>query len=143
MVPIRNKPLFPLRVFYDGSCYVCSTEIVHYLAQDHGGKLQAVDISAPGFDPELYGLSLAACINELHAIDGCGRIYRGVEAFWAIWQAFPAATMYGLMGTIITLPLINPAARLLYKGFARIRKYLPKRHTCSSGSCRIDGKNIR
>lgn len=143
MVPIRNKPLFPLRVFYDGSCYVCSTEIEHYLGLDHRGKLLAVDISAPGFDPGSYGLTLAACMNELHVIDDSGRIYRGVEAFWAIWQAFPAVTAYGLMGTIITMPLVNPVARLLYKGFASVRRYLPKRHTCSSGNCRADGQGHR
>jgi hypothetical protein len=42
------------------------------------------------------------------------------------------------MGTLIALPLLNPLARLCYRGFARIRRYLPKRHRdCASGSCRI------
>lgn len=131
-----NKPDFPMRVFYDGSCYVCATEIEHYLKEDHAGRLLAVDISAPDFDPEPFRISLDAFMYELHAIDMNGRIYRGVEAFWAIWQAFPASTVYGIMGAIITMPLINPAARLLYNGFARIRPYLPKRHNCSSGTCR-------
>jgi predicted DCC family thiol-disulfide oxidoreductase YuxK len=136
------KPNFPLRVFYDGSCFVCSTEIEHYLGQDHGGKLLGVDISTQDFDAGLFGMPLDEFMFELHAIDSCDRVYRGVEAFWAIWQAFPAATVYGLMGAIITMPLVNPAARLLYRGFARIRRYLPKRHTCSSGTCRIDGKKL-
>lgn len=136
------KPNFPLRVFYDGSCFVCSTEIEHYLGLDHGGKLQGVDVSAQDFDTEPFGIPLDEFMFELHAIDSGDRIYRGVEAFWAIWQAFPAATVYGFMGAIITMPLVNPAARLLYKGFARIRRYLPKRHTCSNGTCRIDGKNL-
>lgn len=138
-----NKPVFPIKVFYDGSCFVCSTEIEHYLGLDHGGKLLAVDISTADFDPELFGISLGAFMSELHAIDTSGRIYRGVEAFWAIWQAFPPATVYGLLGAIITMPLVNRAARLLYKGFARIRRYLPKRHTCRGGTCRIDGKSHR
>ena len=135
-----KKPNFPLRVFYDGSCSVCAAEIEHYLGQDLGGKLLAVDISAPEFDPEPFGLPLAAFMYELYAIDSNGRMYRGVEAFWAIWQAFPAATVYGLLGAIITLPLVNPAARLLYKGFARVRRYLPKKHNCGSGTCSVDGK---
>lgn len=137
-----NKPVFPLRVFYDGSCSVCAAEIKHYLGQEHGGKLLAVDISAPGFAPEPFGLSLAACMDELHAIDSRGRVYRGVEAFWAIWQAFPAVAVYGLLGAIVTMPLVNPVARLLYRGVARVRRYLPKSHTCSSGTCRIDGKDL-
>ncbi len=135
-----NVPDFPLRVYYDGSCYVCATEIKHYLDRDHGGRLAGIDISDPDFDPEPLQIPLGVLMYELHAIDRNGRIYRGVEAFRAIWQAFPAATVYGIMGTFITLPLVNPVARLLYQGFARIRRYLPKRHSCNSGTCSIDGK---
>jgi predicted DCC family thiol-disulfide oxidoreductase YuxK len=141
IVLIADKPDFPIRVFYDGSCSVCAAEIEHYLSKDHGGRLQAVDISAPDFDPDPFRIPLSAFMYELHALDRCDRIYRGVEAFWAIWQAFPASTMYGVMGSIITMPLVNPLACLLYKGFARIRPFLPKRHKCRAGTCRIDSKN--
>lgn len=134
------KPDFPLRVFYDGSCSICATEIGHYLRMDHGERLQAVDISSPKFAPESFHIPLTAFMYELHAIDNTGRAYKGVEAFWAIWQAFPASTLYGMLGAIITFPLINSLARLFYKGFARIRPYLSKRHNCSSGSCRADKK---
>ena len=137
---MQNKPNFPIRMFYDGSCTVCAAEIEHYLGQDHGGRLLGMDISAPDFDPEPFGIPLAAFMYELYAIDSSDRIFRGVEAFWAIWQAFPAATVYGIMAAVITMPLVNPVARLLYKGFARIRRYLPKRHNCSSGTCQFDGK---
>lgn len=140
LIPMPTKPRFPIRIFYDGSCSVCATEIEHYLRQDHGGKLLAVDISAPGFDPEPHHITLDAFMYELHAIDQRGEIYRGVEAFWAIWQAFPASTVNGVMGAIINMPVVNPVARLLYKGFARIRPYLPKRHDCDSGTCRIGRK---
>lgn len=133
-----NKPEFPLRVFYDGSCLVCATEIEHYLARNHEGRLQAIDISAPDFDPVPLRIPLDSFMYELHAIDNKSRLYRGVEAFWAIWQAFPASTLYGILGAVITMPAVNPVARLFYKGFARIRPYLPKRHSCKSGTCRID-----
>jgi predicted DCC family thiol-disulfide oxidoreductase YuxK len=97
-----------------------------------------IDISAPDFKPEMYNISLPVFMYELHVIDRQGHIYTGVEAFWAIWQAFPASTLYGLMGTLITLPGINLLARFGYQGFARIRKYLPKRKNgCAGGSCRI------
>lgn len=135
------KPHFPIRVFYDGSCSVCATEIEHYLRQDHNGRLLAVDISARDFDPEPYCISLDAFMYELHVIDTRGVIYRGVEAFWAIWQAFPASTLYGALGILINIPVVNSVARLLYKGFARFRIYLPKRPVCDSESCRIGRKN--
>jgi predicted DCC family thiol-disulfide oxidoreductase YuxK len=132
-----KQPEFPIRIFYDGACVVCATEIEHYLRRDRDGRLVAMDISSPDFDPDEYQISSADFMYELHVIDRNGTIYRGVEAFWAIWQAFPASTVYGLMGAIVTAPVLNPIARLLYQGFARIRPYLPKRHDCTSGTCTI------
>jgi predicted DCC family thiol-disulfide oxidoreductase YuxK len=136
-----NTPTFPITVFYDGTCTVCAAEIEHYRRKDHEGRLVLINISSPDFKPELYSISLQAFMYELHVIDRKGKVYKGIEAFWAIWQAFPAATLYGTMGTLISLPGINPLARLCYKGFARIRKYLPKTSTeCANGACRI-GRN--
>jgi predicted DCC family thiol-disulfide oxidoreductase YuxK len=133
-----NSPHFPVRVFYDGSCSVCAAEIEHYLSQNHGGRLTAIDIRASDFDPTPFGISLEVFMYELHVIDRSDKVYRGVEAFWAIWQAFPASTLYWGLGTIVTMPLINPLARLFYKWFARFRRFLPKRHNCRDGACRID-----
>lgn len=131
-------PKFPLRVYYDGSCIVCSTEIEHYSRMDHAGHLILVDVSARGFDPASLGITLDEFMYQMHVIDQGGTVYRNVEAFWAIWQAYPASSLYGLLGSLITLPVINHIARLCYKGFARIRKYLPKRgNACSTGTCRI------
>jgi predicted DCC family thiol-disulfide oxidoreductase YuxK len=134
-----QKPEFPMRVFYDGNCIVCAREMTHYRRQDRHGRLLLVDISAADFDARRYGIPLTAFMEQLHVIDARGRIYRGVEGFWAIWQAFPNVTLYGLLGRMITLPIINSCARLGYRGFARLRRYLPKkRRDCTSASCHID-----
>lgn len=131
-------PDFPIQVFYDGSCSICATEIERYKQRDQDGRLIPVDISAPGFDPAPFGIPLAEFMFQMHAIDRNGRVFRGVEAFWAIWQAFPSSSLPGLCGKLIMLPLVNPLARLCYRMFARVRNYLPKRRNdCSSGSCRI------
>lgn len=135
-----KSPRFPLRVFYDGSCIVCATEIEHYLKKDHDDKLVAVDISSPNFDPAPYRISLADFMHQLHAIDQDGLVFKGVDSFWAIWQAFPSSTIYGLMGRIIQLPLVNQLARIGYWLFARVRPYLPKRHQCDNGTCSIHHK---
>jgi predicted DCC family thiol-disulfide oxidoreductase YuxK len=134
---VSTQPEFPIRIFYDGSCIVCSKEIEHYLRQNHGGRLVAVNIKSSDFNPDPFRIARETFMYELHVIDKAGTVYRGVEAFWAIWQAFPFSSIYGLMGEIITMPVINQIARLLYKGFARIRPYLPKRHVCDSGTCNI------
>jgi predicted DCC family thiol-disulfide oxidoreductase YuxK len=133
-----TTPKFPLRVFYDGSCSLCASEVERYERKDRDGRLILMDISAPAFDPAPFRISLAEFMYQMHAIDRGGRVFRGVEAFWAIWQAFPSSTLLGLCGILISLPLVNPLARLGYRIFAGIRGYLPKRRRdCSSGSCRI------
>jgi predicted DCC family thiol-disulfide oxidoreductase YuxK len=133
-----TKPEFPLRVYYDGACILCSSEVERYGRMDRDGCLILVDISIPEFDPAPLGITLDEFMFQMHVIDRSGRVYRNIEAFWAIWQAFPASTLLGLLGKLITLPLVNPVARLCYRCFARIRRYLPKRtDVCSGGTCRI------
>ncbi len=135
---MKDGPVFPLRIFYDGSCSVCASEVERYGRKDRDGRLILVDISDPGFDPLPFGITLAEFMYQMHAIDQGGRVFRGVDAFWAIWQAFPSSTLIGLCGSLITLPLIHPVARLCYRMFASIRRFLPKRRNdCSGGSCRI------
>jgi len=133
-----SMPAFPLRLFYDGSCSICATEVERYGRMDRDGRLILADISAPDFDPAPFGITRAEFMYQMHAIDRNNRVFRGVEAFWAIWQAFPTSTVLGLCGKLIMLPLVNPAARLCYRMFAGIRGYLPKRRNGrSDGSCRI------
>jgi predicted DCC family thiol-disulfide oxidoreductase YuxK len=133
-----QKPEFPVRIFYDGSCSVCATEIERYGRRDREGRLELVDVSDPAFDPAPLGITLDEFMYQMHVIDRRGRVYRNVEAFWAIWQAFPASTLLGFLGKLITLPGVHAVARLCYRIFARTRKYLPKRRdNCSTGSCRI------
>ena len=133
-------PRFPLKVFYDGSCIVCAAEIELYLRKDHGDRLVAIDISSPDFEPAPYRISLTEFMHQLYAIDQDGQVFKGIDSFWAIWQAFPTSTIYGIMGRVIQLPLVNRLARIGYWLFARVRPYLPKRHQCESGTCRIHQK---
>ena len=76
-----RAPRFPLKVFYDGSCIVCATEIEHYLRKDHGEKLVAIDIISPDFDPVPYQISLTDFMHQLHAIDQDGQVFTGDDSF--------------------------------------------------------------
>ncbi len=137
---MASSPSFPLRVFYDGACPLCSREIEHYHRRDRQGWIVPVDISAPDFDPAPFDIPLASFMHELHAIDRLGEVYRGVDAFRAIWQAFPDVGLYRALAVIVALPVVNPLARLGYRGFARMRPYLPgRRAACAAGHCRIGG----
>jgi predicted DCC family thiol-disulfide oxidoreductase YuxK len=132
---MRLEPEFPLKVFYDGSCSACALQIEEYGRKDREGRLVLIDISAPGFNPAMYGLTLAELMHQMHAIDRAGNIYRGTEALWALWQAFPSLTLQRLLGGFIVLPGVSLLARLGYWCFARIRKYLPGRNraVCNLG----------
>jgi len=138
---MSGTPAYPLKIFYDGSCSVCSMEMAVYRDKEHAGRLVFVDISDPGFDPVPYGITLDEFMHEMHAIDRENRVFRGVDAFRAIWQAFPASSIYGLLGALIALPGVHLLARSAYWCFARIRKYLPAtRQACRDGTCKI-GRN--
>jgi len=126
---MKERPVFPLTVFYDGACIVCAREMARYRAMDREGRLLFVDVSVPEFDPAPYGMGRDEFMAQMHAMDSEGRVYRAVDAFRAIWQAFPASTLCRLLGTVIALPGINSLARRGYALFARYR------HKCN---CRTD-----
>lgn len=133
---MAEPPIFPLTVFYDGSCVVCSREMERYRHKAHGGRLEFVDISAPDFEPLRYGRGREEFMRQLHVYDAKGRLFLGVDAFPAIWQALPGSG-YRILGGLIRLPGIHPLAILGYKVFAGLRRYLPKRGgACSGDTCR-------
>ncbi|GAM08645.1 putative protein [Geobacter sp. OR-1] len=129
---------YPVQVFYDGSCSLCTAKMAFYREKEKKGRLVFVDISAPSFDATLYDMPLAAFMYEMHAIDRWGEVYRGVDAFRVIWQALPSSLWYGLLGTLVSLPGIHFLARLVYRTIAGMRKLLPKSHgACPDGTCSL------
>jgi len=135
-----ESPRFPLRLFYDGACSVCSAEMEHYRRKAHEGKLIFIDISDADFDPAPCGFTQEELMAQMHAMDASGRVYKNVDAFWAIWKAFPEKPLYRLLAATIRLPLVHPAGHLAYRLFARYRKYLPKRRSCGDGRCDLHGR---
>ena len=130
---------FPLQIFYDGNCVVCSTEMENYRKRNPENRLQFIDISVEDFDPEHYGKSQADFLAQLHVRDAAGDYYTGVDAFVTIWQAYPSGSLYRLFSAMIGLPGINLVSRFGYKVFARYRHLLPKRgQDCDSGTCSLN-----
>lgn len=132
---MEKKPVFPLTVFYDGSCGICAAEMQHYREKNPGGRLVFVDISDPSFEPKRYGRTRQEFMAQMHAMDAEGSLFRGVDAFAAIWAAFPDP-LYRFLGGVIRLPVMHLLARLGYSLFARFRRYLPRTAPrCDSTSC--------
>lgn len=126
---------YPLTIFYDGSCGVCSTEITYYRSiADH--RVNFVNIAGADFKAEAYGKTADEFQAKLHARDADGQYFTGVEAFRRLWEALPSP-FYPLLSSIVGLPGIHFASRLGYSVFARYRHLLP---SSSSNSCQIFNK---
>ena len=120
----QRHPVFPLTVFYDGSCPVCSREMAHYRELDRACRLRFIDISAPSFDGEAWGLGEADLMKVLHAQDASGRIYRGVDAFRALWLGLPSL-FYRRLSRLLGLPGLHLLTIVGYRLFSRLRHLLP------------------
>ncbi len=130
--------MFPLEIFYDGSCLVCSAEMARYRERNEQGRLQFIDISSPDFIAGNYGKTQDEFMARLHVRDSEGRFFTGVDAFMMIWQAYPDCSPYRLLSAVIGLPGLNLLARGGYTLFARYRHLLPDaRKGCRGGTCDI------
>lgn len=132
--PTDFKKNQKLSLLYDGECPFCKREI-SWMAK-HNGKNQLAfeDITAPNFDPSVYGLTQAEVMGVIHGIRDDGRIIKKVEVF---------VEAYRLLGFVwlvrpLTWPLIRTVANFAYEIFARYRVPLGKifgRVTCTSTRC--------
>ena len=122
---------YPLTVFYDGACGVCSREMEHY-SKVADQRVRFVDIAAVDFNAEDYGRSSDDFQRELHVCDADGCFYTGIEAFRKLWETLPSP-LYPLLSLTVGLPGVNLAARTGYAIFARYRHLLPsnKKNVCT------------
>lgn len=134
MMPIT----YPLTVFYDGACGVCSTEIRYYRSIADQ-RIRFVDIAADGFDAKSFGKTLGEFQEKLHAQDADGQFFTGVEAFRRLWEGLPSP-FYPLLSGFVGLPGIHLAARCGYAVFARYRHLLPASHASSCPIARDHSK---
>ena len=127
---------YPLTLFYDGACGVCSTEIRYYRSIADQ-RLKFVNIASADFDAEAFGKTIDEFQEKLHARDADGHYYAGVEAFRRLWEALPS-TFYPLLSSFVGLPGIHLSARAGYAVFARYRHLLP---SSRATSCQVFNKH--
>lgn len=118
------RPQYPLTVFYDGSCPICSGQMADYRERTTAAVLRFVDISRPEFDASRYGRSRRQFMKMLHLMDAGGRFYVGVDALRLLWAALPD-TPYRMLAALLGLPGIHLLARIGYRLLAPWRHYLP------------------
>ena len=147
---------YPLTLFYDGACPVCSLEMDHLRERSRDGRLVFVDIAAPGFDAARYGATLDAMNAEIHGLLPDGSMLRGVEV---LRRAYAAAGLGWVLQPTGWAPFA-PLAEAAYRLFARHRRRIsrcaaPLIHAvrarraertmrrmarCRGGACEVDGR---
>ncbi len=117
---------YPLSIFFDGACGVCSTEISYYRSIADQ-RVEFVDIAAIDFDAGAFAKTIGEFQEQLHARTADGQYFTGVEAFRQLWEALPSP-FYPLLSTVVGLPGLHLSARAGYALFARFRHLIPARH---------------
>ena len=113
---------YPLKIFYDASCPVCALEMDQLRARDPGGRLELVDMSAPGFDASCHGFAHADLDAAIHAVRPDGSVVRGMPV---LRLAYQAAGLGWLLRPTAVGPL-RPVFDAAYRVFARNRKSISR-----------------
>lgn len=148
-----EAPLYPLTIYFDGSCQLCSAEIENLRLRDLQGRLRFVDCSPADFASPVPGADRAALMNVIHGVGAEGQVLRAVDLFEAAYRAV------GLpwVSRLLVHPLIRPLADRVYPWVVRNRYRLPRgliqglferaarraaqraaaQPRCTDGSCRL------
>lgn len=145
---------YPLTLFYDAACPVCSLEMDHLRERCRDGRLVFVDIAQPGFDAAAHGATFEAMDAEIHGRCADGRMLRGVEVLRLAYDAAGigwalAPTGWGPLRPLFDAgyrvfarhrrPISRAAAPLIAAiRAARARRQASRMRDCRDGACDID-----
>lgn len=136
-----TTPAYPLTIYFDASCAICSAEMGALKARDAAGRLQLVDCSPADFagGPAPREALMAA----IHVSDAEGKVHVGVPAI----RICRAAVGLSSGSLLLDLPLVAPLADRAYALLARNRYRIPRwlaarlagrvAPSCDDGNCRI------
>jgi predicted DCC family thiol-disulfide oxidoreductase YuxK len=135
----KNTPVTApsLHIFYDGGCKVCAWEVGKYLALDTRKSLGVIDINAPDFRAEPYGLDPVAVRKYFHVLTTDNRVISGVDAFIEIWKALDRPFSRRAARLARFAP-VHAVLRAGYSLFVLVRPYLPRNAVnCDDGTCNL------
>jgi predicted DCC family thiol-disulfide oxidoreductase YuxK len=122
------------KVYFDGKCIICSTEIAFYQKKKGSEELEWVDISTDDFNAQAEGLDPEKVQKVFHVRDENGQLFLGVDGFIEIWKRIPTLKLWVQLSH---LPGARIVMNLGYTLFTQIRPYLPRRKTsCTNDHCK-------
>ncbi|NVM91244.1 putative DCC family thiol-disulfide oxidoreductase YuxK [Variovorax sp. SG517] len=118
-------PAYPLTVYFDASCAICSAEMGSLKARDTAGRLRMVDCSPATFSggPAPREALMAA----IHVSDAEGRLRVGVPAIRICRTAVGLSSGSFLLDLPVVAPLADRAYALLARNRYRIPRWLATR----------------
>jgi predicted DCC family thiol-disulfide oxidoreductase YuxK len=69
-----------LALLYDGACEMCTSGVERACRFDNSGQLEPIDLHAEAARARFPDLQLEPLLEELHAVDDSGNVYRGARA---------------------------------------------------------------
>jgi predicted DCC family thiol-disulfide oxidoreductase YuxK len=107
-----------IKVFYDGKCNLCSSEINYYRRISHTGIFDWVDINLMHSDFVNTGIKVSDALKILHVIDNNNKLHLGVDAFIIIWKKL---SYWKILARIVSIPIIRQIVNITYRAFANWR----------------------
>ena len=129
------KPSWRLKLLFDGKCPLCSREVAVLKRRNARGHLAFEDITAAGFMPEQYGLTMKQLVGAMHAVRPDGFIVSGVDVFAETYEAVGWGWLARPMRWRATRPIMQVAYRLFAAIRPRLSSFRPH-DQCDGGSCR-------
>ena len=69
-----------LAILYDGSCAMCRASLDGIRQFDNSGNMEPLDLQNEDVRTQFPELKLENLLEELHAVDDSGRVFRGARA---------------------------------------------------------------
>ena len=112
---------YPLTIYYDASCPLCTREVTVLKRYDHADLLRLIDCSPEKF-AAVEGHSREAMMQLIHARDAAGRWLIGAPVFAAAYRASGFASIASLWGSA----RLQPMWAVIYPWIARNRMLLSR-----------------
>ena len=101
---------FPLTIYYDASCPLCSAEMHTIKETDFENKLILVDCSADNFnEPAFCPSNKTTMMERIHAVDAAGVWIKGVDVFAIAYSAAGFNKLGKFWGNKTLRPILSRA----------------------------------
>jgi predicted DCC family thiol-disulfide oxidoreductase YuxK len=104
-----------LAILYDGACDMCRASVDGIRHFDNSGQIEPLDLQDAQARAKFPELKLESLLEELHAVDDNGRVYRGARAINEILRR-----QHGLKGYLAYLWYVPGYAWLADRQYKRI-----------------------